>query len=288
MNGEQQLHDENTCAEIFLKWLGGQQDVQWTFIRAEEKFPQLANTTRWEFVAHRAASNDEWIAIEVKSLVFPEGESQHGSWHKLVDDVNKKLGGRLPGKYWLAHLPRYTFVQAQRKTLADCLERTVQEAAQTLEKGRQKDIAPSIEACFKHWPKDTRKQPMGFDTETLQALYPPHQLLLLKSSNEGNSLRVGVDPVVGYWSEPALKTAVIGLLQGSGRANAQLGLAKDKGALRTVLLLDERIDFDPQVVQVVAKVIRGLDTSHLSNIDEVYLVSTFNGEHVKCVWSKAG
>lgn len=284
MNVEQQIYNEKTCANIFLKWLGTQQGAEWTFIRAEEKFPELANRTRWEFVAHRADSNDEWIALEVKSLVFPEGESQHGSWHKLVDDVNKRLEGKLSGKYWLADLPRYTFDQVQSKTLVDCLERAVQQAAQTLEKGGQKDIGPSIAACFNHWPKDTRKQPTGIDPETLQALYPPHPLLLLKRSNEGNSLRVG-GLFVGYWPEPLLNKAVQDLLVGQGKANDQLGAAKQKGASKTLLLLDEHIDFDPQVV---AEVISGLDASHLSSIDEVYLVSTFGGEHVKQVWSKAG
>ena len=285
MNGQQQIYNENTCANIFLKWLGGQQGVEWAFIRAEEKFPELVNRTRWEFVAHRVDSKQEWIALEVKSLVFPEGEREVSNWHRLVNDVNKRLKGKLSGKYWLAHLPRYTFDQVQRRTLVDCLERAVQEAAQTLGKGEQKDIGPSIAACLSHWPKDTTKQPTGIDPETLQARYPPHPLLLLKGSGGGNSLRIGVGPVVGYWAEPTIKKAVHDLMVGKGKANDQLGVATGKGASKTVLLLDEHLDFDPQAV---AEVIRGLDPSRLSNIDEVYLVSTFGGEHVKQAWSKVG
>ena len=284
MNGAQQLYDENTCAKIFLKWMGGQQGVEWLLIRAEDEFPELANETRWEFVARRADSDEEWIALEVKSLVSPEGESQHGNWRKLVDDVNKKVGGRLPGKYWLAHLPRYTFDQAQRKTLVDSLEGAILDAAKTLREGEQEDIAPSVAACFSHWPKDTRKQPKGFDPETREARFPPHPLLLLRGSGEGSSLGIGVGPIVGSWVDPALRTAIIGLLKRESRANAQLGLAREKGAARTVLLLDERIDFDPQLA---AEIIHGLDTSHLSNIDEVYMVSTFGGERVQQVWPTA-
>lgn len=285
MIGEQQLYNENTCAKIFLKWLGGQQEVEWTFIRAEEKFSELANRTRWEFVAQLAGSRDEWIALEVKSLVFPEGESQHGNWHKLVDDINKRLEGKLSGKHWLAELPRYNFDQLQRKTLVGCLEKAVRETAKTSREGEWNDLGPSIAACFNHWPEDTRKQPTAIDPETLQLLYPPHPLLLLRGSGAGSSLGIGIHTIVGYWSEPTLKTAIIGLLEGKGKANDQLGVAKRKGASKTVLLLDEHIDFDPQLA---AEVIRGLDSSHLSNIDEVYLVSTFGGEHVKRVWSKAG
>ncbi len=285
MNSEQQTYDENTCANIFLKWLGTQQGAEWAFKRAEEEFPELANRTRWEFVARRTHNKEEWIAIEVKSLVFSEGESQFNNWHNVVSDVNKRLEGKLSGKYWLAHLPKYTFDQRQRKMLVDCLKKAVQETAQALKKGTQKDISPNIVACFNHWPNDTRKQPSRIDPETLQLLYSPHPLLLLKSSNEGNSLRVGVGPVVGYWVEPTLKKALQDLLVGKGKANDQLGVAKRKGASKTVLLLDERIDDDPQAV---AEVIRSLGISHLSNIDEVCLVSTFGGEHVKQVWSKVG
>ncbi len=283
MNSKQQIYNEKTCAKIYLTWLGGHQGDEWAFIRAEEKYPELVKVNKgiWEFVAHRADSNEEWIALEVKSLVFPEGESQHGNWHKLVEDVNTKLEGKLRGKYWLAHLPRYTFGQVQRKTLVDCLQRAVQGAAENLEQGEQEDIGPSLAACFSHWPKDTTKQPMGIDPETLERRFPPHPLLLLKSSGEGNSLRIGVYPFEGYWSEPALKAAVVNLLKGKGRANAQLGLAKDMGASRTVLLLDDHVDFD---AKVVARAIGGFDTSHLSNIDEVHLVSTFGGEHVERVW----
>lgn len=278
---EQQMYDENTCAKIFLKWLGSQQDGEWTFVRAEEKFPERANNNRWEFVAHRAGDSEKWIALEVKSLVFADGETQHKNWRKLVDDVNNRLQGRLRGKHWLADLPKYTFDQAQRKMLVDCLEGVILDAARTLEEGQQKDIGSSAAGCFIHWPKDTTKQPIRNAPDTRQALFPPHPLLLLKGSGNGSSLGIGISPFVGYWTEPALKMAIIGLLKGKGKANAQLGLAKCKGAARTVLLLDERIDFDPQIA---AEVIRGLDASHLSNIDEVYLVSTFGGEHVQQVW----
>ncbi len=70
MNDEQKIHDEETAARIFLTWLRGLQDVEWTFTRAEEKFPELDNRTRRDIVSHRADSNDKWMALEVKSLVF--------------------------------------------------------------------------------------------------------------------------------------------------------------------------------------------------------------------------
>ena len=284
MNREQQIYDENTCANIFLTWLAGRQGVEWAFIRAEEKFPELGNKTRWEFVAHRSDSNEEWTALEVEALVFCEGERQLNDWNKLVNRVDKRLEGKLSGNYYLVGGPRCTFDQAQRKTLVDCLERAVQEAAPNLEQGEQEDIGPSIEARFSHWPKDTRKQPTGIDSETVQARFPPYPLLLQKGSGGGNSLGVGVSPFVGYWSEPVLKTDVVDLLEGKGRANAQLGLAKAMGASRTVLLLYDRVDFD---AKVVAGAIGNLDTSHLSNMDEIYLVGTFGGEHVKRVWGRS-
>lgn len=246
MNDIQQLH-EKTVADLYLTSLRVHTGTRWDLVRAEDKFPELSNGTRWEFVAHRADPNEEWLAVEVKSLVFGGGESQHGNWHKLVDGVNKRLEPKLPGKYWLADMPNWTFNQSQGKALVNCLEKTIQEAAQGMAAGEQKDVGPSVGACFNDWPQDRRRQPPSIDPERLTLNYPPHSLILLKSSGDGSSLRIGLSTIVGYWAEPILSLAVHNLMV-KGKANEQLGLAKSRGASKTVLLLDDHIDFDPQVV----------------------------------------
>jgi hypothetical protein len=283
---KQLVYDENSCARIFLEWLSSQQEVVWTFRRAEEEFRELANQTRWEFVARPADGSDRWIALEVKRLVVPHGEQQAGDWRSLIDDVSEKLKDSLQERYLLADLPKYTFDQLQRKTLVHCLATAVTDVAPNLQKGEWLDIGPNVAKCFSEWPKETRKQPVVdlVDPHRPRLMYPPHKLLLWKSSDVGSSLAIGGGPMIAYWAEPALNKAVLNLLEGKGKANAQLRLAKGRGASKTVLLLDERIDFDPQVV---AQTISQQDGSLLSNIDEVYLVSTFSGEHVQQVWTSA-
>ena len=91
---------------------------------------------------------------------------------------------------------------------------------------------------------------------------------------------MGGSPFVGYGAEPTLRQAFFGLAA-KGNQNSQLGLAKRKGALKTALLLDERIDWHPEVI---TGALGAVDPSQMSNIDEMYLVSTFNGEHVQQVW----
>ena len=112
-------------------------------------------------------------------------------------------------------------------------------------------------------------------------LYPPHELLILKTSKtaiEGESVK-GVSPVSGYWVEPTLDQTSRDILS-KGSANDQLRLAKTKGVSKTVLLFDDQIDFDPEIV---SRIIREVDPSQLSAIDEVYLVSTFSGQRVQQV-----
>jgi len=103
--------------------------------------------------------------------------------------------------------------------------------------------------------------------------YPSHQLVLYKQSTAGSSVGIGVGPAFGYWAEPTLLEACRSFLQ-KGTANEQLRLAKNKGASKTVLLFDDRIDFDPKIV---AQAFSLADGSQLSHIDEAYLVSTFGG-----------
>ena len=289
MNREQQEYDENICAKIYVHWLGNQQHTQWTFIRAEHKFPKLADNIRWEFVAHRVHNDEEWYALEVKSLVFRKGKIQHNSWRKLIGDVNKHLEGRLPGEYYLVDFPKYDFGQTQRKTLVDQLEKTVLDVAKIMREGEKIDIGPKIATGFNHWPNNTTKRPLGYDPETFQLRFPPHALLLIKNSDHGNSLSIPMSNFEGGWAGPMLSKALLDLLdlldllEENDKANTQLKLAKNKGAAKTILLLYEQTDFDPRLT---AEVISNLDASRVSNIDEVHMVSTFGGEHIQQVWPK--
>ena len=47
---------EMAIARIFLDWLRGQDGMEWELTRVEDRFPELANGTRWEFVAGASES----------------------------------------------------------------------------------------------------------------------------------------------------------------------------------------------------------------------------------------
>ena len=126
MNDEQKDYDEQTAARIFLTWLGGQQGDEWTFVRAEEKFPELEGHTRWEFVAYQADS-DEWIALEHKRLVIEAIEAEFGGWEKVIGQANEVLQSDLQGTYLLDDLPRYNFYQSQRNELVQALTEVVRQ-----------------------------------------------------------------------------------------------------------------------------------------------------------------
>ena len=158
MRDNQRAHEER-CAGSFFEWLAQNQGTEWEFQRAEERFPELANGTRWEFVASHPDEIQEWTAIEVKCLVFPDGLRAVSDWHKLIDDVNTKLDGQLCGKYWLARLPKYTFDQKERAALLDSLVQVIQKIAGDLAAGDMREIGPEIASLFSGWPGDTRKQP---------------------------------------------------------------------------------------------------------------------------------
>jgi len=285
MNDEQKDYDEQTAARIFLRWLGGQQGDEWTFVRAEEKFPELEDHTRWEFVAYQADS-DEWIALEHNRLVIEAIEAEFGGWEKVVRQANEVLQSDLQGTYLLDDLPRYNFYQSQRNELVQALTEVVRQQANEVATGERCNIGSEIRNRFPEWPDDTREQPF-VDLMNGQLVYPPHPLYIAKARDSGHKLRVA-----GYWSRvpvwgdhPLARAVQDALKKGKSNPNDQLGLARGKGATRTVLLLDDRIDFDPQVA---GRVLGSLDPSHLPNIDEVYLVSTFGGAHVRRVWPKVG
>ena len=269
---------EMTVARIYVDWAYGMEAGQWKLTRAEEMFPELGGGRRWEFVAECSDNAEAWIGIEVKGLVYAPGERQHNDWMKLIKDVNRELAGKLPGQYHLYRLPKYNFNTRQRQLLVDYLALVIQQVASSLGIEDEQDIGPNIAELFADWPVDKRRQPQ-VDLKNARLLYPPHELVILKTSIEGESVK-GVSPVSGYWGEPTLDQTISDIL-GKGSANDQLRLAKTKGASKTVLLFDDQIDFDPEIV---SRIIREVDPSQLSYIDEVHLVSTLSGQQVQQVY----
>ena len=274
---DSQANREEQVARMFMDSLGTQTGLKWNLARAEQKFPELANSTRWEFAGEWA--DESWFGLEVKSLLYTPGERKMNDWGKLVGEINEKLEGRLPGKYWLAGLPKYSFDHNQRQSAVDCLTDVINNIAPTLGEGIKCDIGPHVGNLLDCWPQDRRKQPR-IDRANLRLEYPSHELLLYKQSTDGSFVGIGVGPGFSYWAEPTLFEACRSVLQ-KGTTNEQLKLAKNKGASKTVLLFDDRIDFDPKIVVQAFSLVDG---SQLSHIDETYLVSTFGGEHVQQVW----
>ena len=278
MNTGQHIHEEK-CAQLFLNSGGNLQNEDWKIQRAEDRFRNLESRTRWEFVVVQASDESRWSALEVKCLVVPRIERQNNDWRKLVAEVNGILEGELTGKYLLAGLPEYTFNRRQKQELVSCLAQFMRQNASNLRSGERRDVGPELARLFEGWPEDKRKQP-SIDLVNQSWSYPPHELILHKRTDRGSELKIGIYPFVMYWSAMELRRTVFDILS-KCQANVQLALAKNMGASSTVLLLDDHVDFGPQEV---TRTIGMIDPSKLSNIDKVYLMSFWSGQHIEQVW----
>ena len=253
----------------------------WILQRTEDEFPDLANATRWEFVARRNDDSDKWTDVEEKCLVVADAERRFNDWAKLVAEVDRSLAMGLSGNFFLLNLPHYKFDQKQARELISCRIQVLQEIDSSLDAGDLVDIGPQIKDLFNDWPVDLRSQPR-ITKASLRPEYPPHKLLIMKHGDSGGSVKVG-GQVARFWAQPEIGRAIGQILE-KGKANRQLMTATSRGAAKTVLLLHNHIDCDPGAI---ADAICEGRIERNESIDEFWLVSDFGGEHVEMVWKRA-
>jgi hypothetical protein len=112
----------------------------------------------------------------------------------------------------------------------------------------------------------------------------PHEIELFKISNGELSIEPGMSPVDIYSVPGALEEATNALFdpaqEGVLKANEQLGLARVKGAKKTILLLDCKLPWDPDIVK---QILDSKERSYMSNIDEIFLLQV-SEQRVGQVW----
>jgi hypothetical protein len=83
---------ELACAQTFINWLSSSTGIVYKLTRAE------TIGGRWDFVAQRSDSQ-EWLGIEIKSLVISADYRQFNDWDSFLTHVSKQLPGRVAGSY---------------------------------------------------------------------------------------------------------------------------------------------------------------------------------------------
>jgi hypothetical protein len=236
---------------------------------------------RWDFNA-RSRGDTQWFALEVKGLVIPQSLRQFGSWTKLCRAVTEELQerGDFRGTFTIIANVPWTFSQKQGKVLANAFVQALIEGAADVNVGDQINIGPAIASRFWDWPKDSPRT----DRSTSKIIHPPQDLLVYKLDASGCSVEGGISMSEAFVVDSALYQAVSDIFASRpgecAKPNVQLREARERGASRTVLLLDSHIQWKPNTV---ADVLKCLDQGLLSSIDSVYLVSVHNNR-VREVW----
>lgn len=272
---------ERVTAQTFLDWLSSQHSVVYELQRAED-IPDLKG--RWDFVA-RINGRDDFIAIEIKSLVTPEDLRQFGDWSSFCDTVNKGQHGFKGSFDMMVNIP-FTFDQTDKKRLVTAFVESLLERAPKIKLDQIENLGSRIAEKFDGWPTKppTINHKLWREKHEYKVTYPPEDLLITKWENNGSSIELGSS--VGQVSEVVytLERAVMDVFKtqkGKGiKANEQLDEAKRKGASGTILLLDSHVRSD---ADDVSKILSDIAQNLLSSIDEVFLIHNHEGR-VDKVW----
>lgn len=271
---------EKACAQCFVEWYNRRYGTKYSLQRAEKVFAELVSNTRWEFVARQCEEDMEWLAIEVKGLVIPEARRQFMDWNKFFKRVTEDLDCRLKGTFSIIGVPPLALSQRERIQLRKVVVRAVLESTLDMKKNEKLDLGLTILAQFPDWPStpDLVMKPQP------HAVKIPHELWLVKISDRGCSVELGVSPPhifnVEGAEEEAIRLVFNQTRWGNARPNEQLRLAKERGAKETILLLDSHLPLRPITIK---QVLVNTDSTLLSDIDSVYLVSVSNKQVIK-VW----
>jgi len=265
--------EERDCGECFLRWYSQQHMVNYTLRRTESVYPELEDNIRWDFTAISSTSGEDQLAIEVKQLIRPQTRIQLVRWNKILNDIAKKLRGKIKGQFLIWGTPVLELDQNRLAKLRKILLKIILENSKTLKKGQELDLGPQILSSFPEWPS----------TPFLETEPSPHiehkvqeqsRFTILKSSESGCLLELAISPVDVFHVEKAVSDAIDALFKpvnGILHANEQLGAAKEKGCKISFLLLDCHILWRPNIIRGI---FRNKTSGTISNIDAVYLVET--------------
>ena len=152
----------------------------------------------------------------------------------------------------------------------------IAKAAPTMSFGSPgKDLGPEVTERFPNWPQRQWRDIAEYDK---RGEWMPHELLVYKESDEWCQVKLRV--LTWDWGAEELNQALDYLFAPKDpkdrRANTQLGAAKEKGASKTILLLDCPGGAGPD--GVVRDYTKLLDPAVVCNIDCIYLAGSGDKE----------
>lgn len=270
---------ENACVRCFFDWHTPISGTVYSVERTEHIFPELADSTRWDFIATPRGER-KWYALEVKRLIRPRAKVELVHWNKMFAAVTKQLSSLLQGEYLVVGTPSLWLNRNENRKLKEILPRVVLTKAKNMKKRASVKLGADILAKFPIWPSiphvEMKPQP--------QLVKIPHEIELFKISDRGLSIEPGMSPVDIFSVSGALEEATNALFdpakEGILKANEQLGLARVKGAKKTILLLDCHLSYHPDIVK---QILDSKERSYMSNIDEIFLIQV-SKHQVSRVW----
>lgn len=270
---------EEICAQRFLNWYNKQHNGNYIHQRADSYFSELGDKLNWDFVAYERGSPEEWIGIEVKGLaIVRETPIRFRFWRDLCLELTKDLAGReVQGEFGILP-PVFNLKSQERRKFREAFVEVLCQQAPIMKVNEIMDIGPDIAAKFANWPREKSK---SLDEYHKWGEYCPSELLITKSADSGCEVTPLSSPVTVYDVAEAHERAlneVFTLNQDDAiRANRQLGLAKQKGARETILLLacDSFVE-EGRIKNHVQDLGRHL----ISDIDHIYLIDIGNKDRV--------
>ena len=138
---------ENACVSCFFDWYTHISGTVYSVERSEYVFPELANSTRWDFIA---TPRDEraWCALEVKGLIRSRAKVELVHWTKMFAAVTKQLSGLLQGEYLVVGTPSLWLNRNENRKLKEILPRVVLTKAKNMNKGASVKLGADILARF--------------------------------------------------------------------------------------------------------------------------------------------
>ena len=264
---------EEACARCFLKWYNKQHRAKYGLQRAEEAFHELANRTRWEFVAKQLEGDLDWLAIEVKGIVIPEARRQFMDWNKFLRQVSKDLGSRVKGSFLVFGVPAIALNQEERKQLREVIAQAISAAVPSMKSGDKVDLGRKILVQFPKWSfiAHLEMKPQPHIEHKMREF---SRFTLFKKLDGGCSVELGMSPPHIFNVEGVEEEAICRLFnpttKGNAKPNEQLRAAKEMGTKETILLLDCHLPYRPEIIK---QALTNTGPNLLSSIDNIYLVS---------------
>ncbi len=274
--------DECQCIETFLTWHNERFGTSFSYQRAENVCPDIADSTRWDFIISQSGCS-ACYAAEIKRLIKPEARIQLVQWNRFLRSIANRLGNQLQGEFFVYGVPSLELDNQKRTALKRLLTELILCKSKSLTKDKMVDLGPHIIRRFKGWPSTPDLNPNPpYDIE--HRVNANSCFTLHKISDTGCSLELGFSQSGVFLLDQAVVEALTSLFDNGEilKASTQLGLAKQKGAKGTILLLDYDLpSWHPNDAKQL--LVKKMNSVQLPNIDAIFLVKA-SQNRVSKVW----